>query len=118
MSVLSSHILNAVNGKSASGVRVQLFRLISESEKEIVFDIVSDEQGRLAETVEILDSDSAQPFEMILHAHQYFVESRQISDVTQHMEQVVIRFTMIKREPRYHIPVVLSPHSYTVWWSE
>lgn len=118
MSDLSSHILDAVNGTSASGVRIQLFRLVSESEREIVFDIVSDEQGRLAETVEIFDSDSAQPFEMIIHAHQYFVESGQISDVTQHMEQVVIRFSMIEREPRYHIPVVLSPHSYTVWWSE
>ncbi len=117
MSDLSSHILDAVNGMSASGVRIQLFRLVSDHEKEIVFDIVSDEQGRFAETVEIFESNTEQLFEMIIYAHQYFVESQQIPEVEQHMKHVVIRFSMMEREQRYHIPVILSPHSYTVWWS-
>ncbi|MGB5706805.1 MAG: hydroxyisourate hydrolase [Arenicellales bacterium] len=118
MPELSSHILDGINGKSASGIRVQLLGLSSVLENKIVFDVVSDEQGRIAESVEIVDGDSEQLFEMVVYGHQYFVDMHQVQNVAQHMKQVVIRFSMVAREQRYHIPVVLSPHSYTVWWSD
>ncbi|MGI9317600.1 MAG: hydroxyisourate hydrolase [bacterium] len=115
---LSSHILDAVSGKSARGIRVQLYRLRSGGEPETVFDVFSDEQGRIAESVEITDGELEQSFEMLIDGHRYFVENHQLNEVAQHMKQVVIRLSMADREQRYHIPVVLSPHSYTVWWSE
>ena len=118
MSELSSHILDAVNGKSAVGIRVQLVRLVSDSEKETVFDVRSDEQGRIAETVDFLQEGTEQQFEMVLDVHTYFDEEHQIDESAQHVKQVVIRFSMVERQKRYHIPIVLSPHSYTVWWSE
>ena len=117
MSELSSHILDAVSGKSAAGIRIQLLHLVSGNEKEIVFDIKSDEQGRIAETVTLLQ-DSAQQFEMVVDANAYFAENHQLDDDAQHVREVVIRFSMAERKKRYHIPIVLSPHSYTVWWSE
>ncbi len=118
MPELSSHILDAVSGKSACGIRVQLLGVSSELENKIVFDVVSDEQGRIAESVEIVDGDSEQLFEMVVYGHQYFVDMHKIENMAQHLKQVVIRFSMVAREQRYHIPVILSPHSYTVWWSE
>ena len=118
MSELSSHILDAVNGKSAIGIRIQLLRLVSDSEKETVFDVMSDEQGRIAETVAFLQEGAEQQFEMVVDATTYFADNHQIDDSVQHLKQVVIRFSMTERPKRYHIPIVLSPHSYTVWWSE
>ena len=118
MSELSSHILDSVSGKSAAGIRIQLLHLVSGNEKEIVFDVKSDEQGRIAERVTLLKEDSEQQFEMVVDAHAYFAENHPFDDVEQHVRQVVIRFSMVERQKRYHIPIVLSPHSYTVWWSE
>jgi 5-hydroxyisourate hydrolase-like protein (transthyretin family) len=32
------------------------------------------------------------------------------------MKTVVLRFTMADRNKRYHMPVMLAPHSYSVCW--
>jgi len=95
-------------------IRVQLFRLISDTEWEPVFDMVSDEQGRLSQTVQV---PGEQTFELVLHSRAYFENRTGKIDGSQNMPTVVIRFSMKERQQRYHIPIVLSPHSYTVWWS-
>ena len=33
------------------------------------------------------------------------------------MAEVVVRFSMADITARYHIPVILSPNSYSIWWS-
>jgi 5-hydroxyisourate hydrolase len=33
------------------------------------------------------------------------------------MDEVVVRFVMTDAAARYHIPVILSPNSYSIWWS-
>ena len=33
------------------------------------------------------------------------------------MDQIVIRFSMLNPDGKYHIPVIISPNSYSVWWS-
>ena len=30
---------------------------------------------------------------------------------------IVIRFAITDNHKRYHLPVMLSPHSYSAWWS-
>jgi 5-hydroxyisourate hydrolase len=34
------------------------------------------------------------------------------------VEEIVIRFSMPDPGARYHIPVIMSPNSYSCWWSE
>ena len=52
MAVLSTHTLDSVSGNSAKNVRVQLFRLLRDCEKELVFDTSTNQEGRLSETFE------------------------------------------------------------------
>jgi 5-hydroxyisourate hydrolase len=33
------------------------------------------------------------------------------------MTEIVLRFAMPDPASRYHMPVILSPHGYSVWWS-
>ena len=34
------------------------------------------------------------------------------------VEEVVIRFKMPNKNKKYHFPIILSPNSYSIWWSE
>ena len=52
MAILSTHTLDSVSGNSAKNVRVQLFRLLGDCEKELVFDTHTNKEGRLSETFE------------------------------------------------------------------
>ena len=115
MATVSSHILDSVFGGSAVGIRCKLYRHIDDSAKELVFDVVANEQGRIVESV---DSISNGDYELIFQSGDYFRDRQlEVSDF-QIVDQVVVRFSMSESESRYHIPVMLSAHSYSVWWSK
>ena len=114
MATVSSHILDSVSGKSAAGIRSQLFRLDGTG-KHMLFDVAADHEGRIAENVEIDDTSRGCEFELVFHGGDYFASHSLAVDSM--VRTVVIRFTMDDDSKRYHLPVLLSPHSYSTWWS-
>jgi 5-hydroxyisourate hydrolase len=116
VTVLSSHVLDSISGKSAIGFRVQLFRIGVNGQKEQVFDVMSDHEGRIAEQL-ILENEE-QEFELVFNTRDYIEREHGEQIANQPLSAAVIRLHLSKREQRYHVPLVLSPHSYTVWWSE
>ncbi len=116
MTVLSSHVLDSISGKSAIDFRVQLFRIGANGQQEQVFDVVSDQEGRIAEQLQI--GEKEQKFELVFHTRDYIEREHGVQIANQPLSTAVIHLHLSDREQRYHIPLVLSPHSYTVWWSE
>lgn len=114
MATISSHILDTISGGSAAGIAVQLVRMNSNG-KTVLFDIEADNEGRIHEQ---LDIDIDAEYELIFHSARYF--SSQGISVSQGntMPTVVLRFFMPDNNQRYHKPIMLSPHSYSVWWSK
>ena len=110
MVVISSHILDSVSGKSAQGIRCQLFRL-RQDERQAVFDVRADDEGRISESVVLEAADIGADFELVMHAADYFGATNAV------LPCVVLRLVIHEDERRYHLPVMLSPHSYSTWWS-
>ena len=110
MATVSSHILDSVTGKSAAGIRCQLFRLADDA-RQTVFDVQADAEGRIVETVDIDADNLGSEFELVMHAADYF----NAGNAT--VSCVVIRFCIDDASRRYHMPVMLAPHSYSTWWS-
>ena len=104
MVTVSSHILDSVSGKSAVGIRCQLFQLAGKIRK-LVFDVNADNEGRINETLSLDDLDGDREFELVMHAADYFGNPRAV------VPSVVIRFVIDAAKQRYHLPVMLAPHS-------
>jgi 5-hydroxyisourate hydrolase len=115
MATVSSHVLDSINGKSAQGIRCQLFQLGDESAAKLVFDVMADDEGRIAESVEIDDFSRGSEFELVFHGRDYFAAQSLAADSM--VKTVVIRFVMDDNARRYHLPLMLSAHSYSTWWS-
>ena len=111
MAIVSSHILDSVTGRSAAGIRCQLLKIGPGGQRQAVFDVIADAEGRIHETIPSADTDSGGEYELVLHAADYF----QAESAT--VPVVVLRFLVHDVERRYHLPVMLSPHSYSTWWS-
>jgi 5-hydroxyisourate hydrolase len=111
MAIVSSHILDSVSGRSAAGIRCQLAQLESGAHKQIVFDVIADNEGRISETLPVDDTRNHE-FELVLYAAEYFQAESAV------VPTVVIRFIASDADKRYHLPVMLAPHSYSAWWSE
>lgn len=120
MVTVSSHILDTISGVSAVGIRVQLFRL-SGHQRDLLFDVYASDEGRIIETVDPYDTDidtaSKYEYELIFHGADYFSTQPCPAESNSYMKVVVLRFSMPDPDKRYHMPIMLSPHSYSVWWS-
>jgi 5-hydroxyisourate hydrolase len=116
MATVSSHILDTVSGVSAMGIQVQLFR-ISGDQRKLLFDVRASDEGRIIESIELSASDTKCEYELVFHGAAYFSTQPCPADSNSCMKVVVLRFSMSDPDKRYHMPVMLSPHSYSVWWS-
>ncbi len=117
MAIISSHVLDSVIGTHASGIRIECFRLAGETNKEKLFDVIANEEGRIAVPVEIDDADDSARYELVFHSAAYFDAQPATPKARQIMDVVVVRIAIPEPDGKVHIPVVLSPHSYTIWWS-
>ncbi len=116
MATVSSHLLDSISGGPAVGIRVVLYKLLDEGGKQKIFDVTADEEGRVDETVDPGRADKSALYELVFHSADYFAALD--LPVANHspMKTVVLRFTMADRNKRYHMPVTLAPHSYSVCW--
>ena len=114
MAVVSSHTLNGVDGTHAGGIAVSLRNL---NTGETLFDTAMDDGGRLVQDIAEDLIDPAAKYELVFGTGAYW----QARDITrsgaQIMDEAVVRFAMPNAAARYHIPVILSPNSYSIWWS-
>ena len=115
MAILSTHTLDSVSWNSAKNVRVQLFRLLEDCEKELVFDTRTNQEGRLSETFES-GGTVAEEYELVFHSGDYLGQ-KNLQEENPVMDSVVIRLNVRDFERRYLIPLLIAPHNYTVWWS-
>lgn len=113
MATVSSHVLDSVAGDHAAGIRCQLFQL--GARRQLLFDVRADAEGRIAEVVTIDAANRGAEFELVVFAADYFAARgiKQDAPVT----TVVLRLIMDDDARRYHLPIMLSPHSYSTWWS-
>lgn len=118
MATISSHILDSVRGNHAQGIRVDCFRKENADAGAVapIFSVFADVSGRISETVEF-DPESDQQFELVFYVAEYFAAFADNVETLQIMPEIVVRVALPEPDTRYHLPLVLSPHSYTLWWS-
>ena len=116
MATITSHVLNAVNGTHAGGVRVECRRIGDDGRAEPVFSVRSGADGRVAGTVEVGGNDEGRVYELVFHTGAYF-DREGLVEQARIMPEVVFRLRLPNPEGCYHVPVIVSPHGYSVWWS-
>lgn len=105
MSFISAHVLDAVAGVPASGVRVSL----SDSDGTLLGEAVTDGDGRVGE----LGPDHLDPGEyaVAFATGDYFAGR----DQDTFFPRVAVAFTVAAGQGHYHVPLLLSPYSYTTY---
>ena len=114
MATISSHVLDSVAGSHAAGIRVQCY-LLSGASRTLVFDVKASDEGRITESVNSVDA--AEQYELVFFARDYFAATALPSTGEPAVTEVVMRLSVTNDDAKYHVPVMLSAHSYSVWWS-
>ena len=111
MATLSSHLLNSVNGTHASGVKVIINQINSSGEKVIFFESETDNGGRILKDFDLSKDDCSCDYEMVCKTSDYFSEKKIVSEI-------IIKFRMEDSKKKYHLPIIISPNGYSIWWSQ
>jgi 5-hydroxyisourate hydrolase len=117
MVTVSSHTLNSVDGTHAGGVPVQLIRIDADGARSTIFATETDPGGRLAEEVADEDVSAEVTYELVLGVGAYYDGRGLGRDGAKILREAVVRFSMAEGLERYHIPFMLAPHSYSIWYS-
>ena len=111
MATLSSHFLNSVNGTHANDVDVIIYQIKSNGERKIFCETKTDNGGRILKEFELSNEDCKSEYEMVCKTGDYFSEKKIVSEIN-------IKFKMTDPNKKYHIPIIISPNGYSIWWSD
>ena len=111
MATLSSHLLNSVNGTHAEGVKVVIYQINSNGDKKNFFETKTSKEGRILKDFDLSKEDCECDYEMICKTADYFSEKKIVSEIS-------VKFRMEDPNKKYHIPIIISPNGYSIWWSK
>jgi 5-hydroxyisourate hydrolase len=114
MGRLSTHVLDTVNGKPASGIAIELFALEGESRRSILR-TVTNADGRTDAPLMIGEAFRTGTYELVFEVGAYFKGLGAAASSPPFLDIVPIRFTIAEPDGHYHVPLLVSPWSYSTY---
>ncbi len=117
MGKLSTHVLDTTRGKPGHGISVALYQLSGE-QRSLVKRVVTNSDGRCDEP--LLEGEHFRPgvYELVFSVGPYFaafeVGDTQTAD-PRFLDDVVIRFGVASADEHYHVPLLITPYSYSTY---
>jgi 5-hydroxyisourate hydrolase len=110
MGKLSTHVLDTTAGKPAAKVKIELFR-----EKTLLKTAETNQDGRCdAPLLEGADLTEGR-YELVFHAGDYFAAQGVALPEPRFVDRVTIAFGIADASQNYHVPLVVTPWSYSTY---
>ncbi len=113
MGRLTTHVLDTARGTPAGGVAVSLYRLQAAS--ELIAEAATNADGRL--DAPLLDGEAfiTGTYELLFRAGDYFRAAGIELPNPPFVDEVVLRFGIADADAHYHVPLLVSPWSYSTY---
>lgn len=111
---LTTHVLDTATGLPATSLKVELYRL-ADGDARLIGTIETNADGRTDAPL-LSGGDMVRgEYQLVFHAGDYL--RRQGGDLAEplFLDQVPIRFGIADPSKHYHVPLLLSPFSYSTY---
>ncbi|MFZ2101478.1 MAG: hydroxyisourate hydrolase [Oricola sp.] len=113
---LSTHVLDTARGKPAKGMRLTLYRATPGSGGlELVKQAITNADGRTDELLLGSDAMEKGTYELRFEVAAYFAEQGTPQDDLPFLDVVPIRFSISDTQAGYHVPLLVTPWSYSTY---
>ena len=113
MTKLTTHVLDVYSGKPGKGILVELFH-INNSERKKITSVKLNNDGRADSPLVQGENFIKGKYELIFYIGDYFKNISAAKDVP-FLDDVVIRFGISNPSEHYHVPLLVSPWSYSTY---
>lgn len=111
---LTTHVLDTARGRPAAGLSISLWRIEGEA-RALLAQVVTNEDGRSDTPLLSGDALRAGHYELVFAAGDYLRAGGQAAGDTLFLDQIPIRFGIGDPGQHYHVPLLLSPFSYSTY---
>lgn len=110
---LTTHVLDTAHGRPAAGVRIELARLSGE-DREVLESTRTNSDGRTEGP--LLEGEGFEKglYEIVFYVGEYFAGDTE-PGVPPFLNEVPVRFGISDPRAHYHVPLLVSPWSYTTY---
>ena len=111
---LTTHVLDTARGRPAQDVRVELWSL-DGPQPQLLKTAATNKDGRTDAPLLAAEELRAGQYELVFHVGDYFVKTGLSSESGRFLDRVPVRFRIADDSASYHIPLLVSPWSYTTY---
>jgi 5-hydroxyisourate hydrolase len=114
MTKLTTHVLDVYSGKPGKGIKVDLYYYENDNQKNKINSIILNNDGRSDKAlIEGVDFKEGK-YELIFFVGDYFKKITEISKIP-FLDDVVVKFGISNIKEHYHVPLLVSPWSYSTY---
>lgn len=114
MARLSTHVLDTVKGGPAVGMRIDLHRLDAEGHPRHMATVTTNTDGRTDAPLLAGDTITAGTYRLTFHVGDYFAAAGS-PDACRFLREVPVVFGIDDPAANYHVPLIVSPWSYSTY---
>lgn len=114
MGRLSTHVLDTAHGRPAAGVQVTLYRVVG-GQREPLLDTHTNADGRTDAPLLAGPDLTAGVFELVFAVGAYFRARGVTLPDPPFLDEVAVRFGVADADAAYHVPLLVSPWSYSTY---
>jgi 5-hydroxyisourate hydrolase len=109
---LTTHVLDTARGLPARGLRIELLRIEGEAARPIKT-VTTNDDGRCDEPLLSGAAMERGVYELRFHAGDYL--GRDAGEGPPFLDVIPLRFGIADAAAHYHVPLLLSPYSYSTY---
>ena len=105
MSTLTTHVLDTARGRPAAGMKIELW---NGDRSALLKTMTTNNDGRTDAPLLSGPEMQAGEYELLFYVGEYFAER-------QFLDRVPVRFTISQATAKYHVPLLVTPWSYSTY---
>ena len=113
MTKLTTHVLDVYSGKPGKGIKVDLF-FLNGNNKEKINSLILNDDGRSDKPLVEKEKFKLGKYELVFYIGDYFKKVNGNINFP-FLDDVVIRFGISDNNESYHVPLLVSPWSYSTY---
>ena len=113
MTKLTTHVLDVYSGKPGKGIKVDLY-YINNNKREKLNSVILNDDGRTEKALVEGINFKEGKYELVFFVGSYFKKITETSKIP-FLDDVIVKFGISNAKEHYHVPLLVSPWSYSTY---
>ena len=113
MTKLTTHVLDVYSGKPGKGIKVDLY-YINNNKREKLNSVILNDDGRTEKALVEGVNFKEGKYELVFFVGDYFKKIAETPKIP-FLDDVIIKFGIFNAKEHYHVPLLVSPWSYSTY---